>query len=47
MSVMIVRTCDCVHKYQDELLGKFKRWMNRQTKSESARCTVCGKVHKI
>jgi len=44
--MMQIRECKCEHKYQDKVLGKFKRWMNQLVSGTGWCCTVCGTKYK-
>jgi hypothetical protein len=39
-----VKTCSCLHGYQDERYGRFKR-LHNVTKEGKWRCTVCSKIN--
>jgi hypothetical protein len=45
MESLTTKKCNCVHKFQDEKYGNGIRVMNKMTKKEGFRCTVCGKEH--
>lgn len=38
--------CTCQHEWQDKQYGKGNRVMNKTTKLDEYRCTVCEKVTK-
>lgn len=44
-----VKSCTCVHPYQDQRYGNGKRLMNSTQKEDAGgqvfRCTVCGREH--
>lgn len=44
--MMMIKTCTCEHKFQDKMLGKYRRWMNKLSKTDGFSCTVCGKIVK-
>lgn len=43
--------CQCQHEQQDKMHGQGVRVANRTAKgdkdSSEARCTVCGKIHRV
>lgn len=39
--------CSCTHTEQDKLHGKNIRVANLTAAADHAKCTVCGKIHKV
>ena len=43
----MIRRCECVHKGQDELHGRFMRVMNLCKDGSHVRCTICRKEYGL